>query len=459
MLLPESTYVLPEDPPGSCDPLMRPSPRQVWPRQQSGAQRLRDTVRQGAECMLDEIHAREEEETRMPRDQIATQEPWKIPFDPFLNSMSTGTSLRTPSKPTPLWTPFRNAMPIQPPKILPTKRRSPHINPSSSANCSPPQDPKIKRQRTTEHTRASEAVKIAVGLLEEEFNLREAASEEFPPEIVPSHIRTSVNKYENEMSAASERSVCCCCGRLIATGDIYKIHDEAHFILPPQRILDRCGHHENSWDFCTACHGAVSRGNIPKFSALNLVNVTTCQDYPSALEDLTAIEECLIAKCHPVGTILKLRPGGRSSPVTYNAMRGHMIVIPQDPGPLLQILPSPELQLDNLIKVIWLGKRSPVDADLKPFLQVRKDKVLAALQYLVQHNHLYRDLTINYSMIDSWSKDFIPPEIRDNIICLGSSDHHERLLGRIRQFPSPNPPVSGPRRAKRALPVFLVAVF
>ena len=103
-----------------------------------------------------------------------------------------------------------------------------------------------------------------------------------------------------------------------------------------------------------------------------------------------------------------------------------MIVIPQDPGPLLQILPSPELRLDNLIKVFWLGKRAPADADLKPFLQVRKDKVLAALQYLVQHNHLYRDLAINHAMMDSWSGDFIPPEIRDNIICLGSSDHHER---------------------------------
>jgi hypothetical protein len=117
-----------------------------------------------------------------------------------------------------------------------------------------------------------------------------------------------------------------------------------YFIFPPLPTLDRCGHHENSWDFCRTCHGAVSRGKIPKFSALNLVNVTTCQDYPSALEDLTAIEECLIAKSHPVGTILKLRPGGRSSPITYNAIRGHMIVIPQNPGP------SPDLRLDNLIK-------------------------------------------------------------------------------------------------------------
>jgi hypothetical protein len=144
------------------------------------------------------------------------------------------------------------------------------------------------------------------------------------------------------------------------------------------------------------------------------------------LEDLTAIEECLIAKCHPVGDILKLRPGGRSSPITYNAIRGHMIVIPQNPGPLLHILPSPELRLDSLIKVFWLGQQAPADADLKPFLQVRKDRVLAALQYLAQHNHLYRDLTINHAMMDDWSGEFIPPDIRDNIICLGSSDQHER---------------------------------
>ncbi|PVH68338.1 hypothetical protein DL98DRAFT_380514, partial [Cadophora sp. DSE1049] len=157
-------------------------------------------------------------------------------------------------------------------------------------------------------------------------------------------------------------------------------------------------------DFCTSCHTAVSRGDIPKFSALNLVNITTCQHYPSALKDLTAIEECLIAKSHPISAILKLRPGGRSSPATYNAIRGHMIVIPQDPGPLLQILPNPDLRLGNLIKVFWLGDRAPANADLKPFLQVRKDKVLAALQYLVRHNHLYHDLTINHAMIDSWSE-------------------------------------------------------
>jgi hypothetical protein len=29
-------------------------------------------------------------------------------------------------------------------------------------------------------------------------------------------------------------------------------------------------------------------------------------------------------------------------------------------------------------------------------------------------------------MIDDWADDFIPPDLRDNIICLDESDHHER---------------------------------
>lgn len=156
-----------------------------------------------------------------------------------------------------------------------------------------------KERRTAEHAAAPEAVRLAVGLLEHEFDLRKAASAAFPPEITSSHIRTAVSKYEDELSAASERLVCCSCGRFVAMSDIYEINDHADFILPLHRTLDHCGHRENSWDFCVACHSAVSRGKVPKFSALNLLNVTLCQDYPSALEDLTAVEECLIARCHP----------------------------------------------------------------------------------------------------------------------------------------------------------------
>lgn len=159
---------------------------------------------------------------------------------------------------------------------------------------------------------------------------------------------------------------------------------------------------------------------------MNSVNVNRCQDYPSALEALTLTEEYLIAKWHPLGVVLKLRPGGRSSPVNYHALRGHFIVIPQDPAPLLEILLSLDLALHCLINVYWLGSRPPVYSDLNRFLVARKAKVLVALEYLLQHNHLYHDVRISYPIIDDWSNDFIPEELHDNIICLDEPDHHER---------------------------------
>lgn len=199
-------------------------------------------------------------------------------------------------------------------------------------------------------------MKFAVGLQEDAFKLSKTASQEFPPEISPLHIRSAISKYEDEMSAGSKRSICFSCGSFVARGDIYEIDDQDDFIILQPISLDQHGNYENSWDFCTFCYAALGRSTIPKFSPGNLVNITMCQNYPSALEDLTIVEERLIAKCHPTGTILKLRLGSYSSLANYNALRGHMILIPQDTGPLLQILPSPELKLDNLISMFWLGK-------------------------------------------------------------------------------------------------------
>lgn len=72
--------------------------------------------------------------------------------------------------------------------------------------------------------------------------------------------------------------------------------------------------------FGSLCHTALICGAAPKFSAKNLVNVTLCQDYLSALADLTLTEECVIARCHPLGVIVKLRPGGRRSSISHRAL-------------------------------------------------------------------------------------------------------------------------------------------
>lgn len=286
--------------------------------------------------------------------------------------------------------------------------------------------PSAKQRKIIDSTTGQEVLEQALRFLHNEYKSRLAASDIFPPQISAAHIRRSVARYEDEMISATKRSICGTCGRTVPLQHIHAINDANPILLPVKHVLDKCAYHNNIWDVCLACHASLIRHTTPKFSALNRVNVTACQDYPSSLADLTPVEECVIAKSHPLGVILKLRPGGVSAPINYHALRGHFIVIPQDPGPLLQILPSPELRLQNLIKVFWLGTNRPGVADLSPFLVIRKTKVLCALQYLVQHNHLYHDVIINQPMIDNWTDQFIPPELRDNIICVNEADHHER---------------------------------
>jgi hypothetical protein len=305
--------------------------------------------------------------------------------------------------------------PRLPSPITPQKRSNP-----------PPLRPTVKRQGTVAQPSFQGSLDRALSFLRDELEGRAVASDAFPPEISCSHIRTSIARYEAEISAAAKRRVCCSCGKFVPITDTYHVDIEDPLLLPLEGTLDSCGRHGDTCDLCSSCHNSLNRDVIPKFSAKNLVNVTLCQNFTSVLEGLTLTEEYLIAKCHPLGVVLKLRPGGHASSVSYHALRGHFIVIPQDPGPLLGILPSPELTLHSLIKVFWLGARPPVDSGLNPFLLVRKAKVLAALQYLVQHNRLYRRLTINRPMIGDWADDFIPPELQDNIIFLDESDHHER---------------------------------
>jgi hypothetical protein len=219
----------------------------------------------------------------------------------------------------------------------------------------------------------------ALRLLHDELTHRQIASEAFPPLLSQAQIRASVSRYDDHIKAAAESGVCSSCGRFVSVSEIVEVSDDDALLQPLHGYLDHCAKHDGDWDLCLPCLKSLSQNTLPRFSALNRVNMTLCQNYPSVLEDLTPIEECLIAKCHPLGVIIKLRPGGRTSPLNYRALRGHFIVIPQDPEPLLEILLSPTLVLHDVIRVFWLGKMPASYTDLSLFLLVRKHRVLAAL--------------------------------------------------------------------------------
>jgi hypothetical protein len=169
--------------------------------------------------------------------------------------------------------------------------------------------------------------------------------------------------------------------------------------------------------FCHFCYTAIQHGRPPKYAILNDINVTFCQHYPDILNDLTLTEECLIARYHPIASILKLRPNGSSTPLAYNRLHGHIVVLPQDPGPLLEILPSAELRLLDNIKVVWFSNTAPTSDDLRPYLEVRKEVVYSALQWLCRHNELYSQITVNNELLDSWPDSFIPGDLQDSVVC------------------------------------------
>ncbi len=117
-----------------------------------------------------------------------------------------------------------------------------------------------------------------------------------------------------------------------------------------------------------------------------------CQYFPPLLEDLISAEEAIIARAHPVVIILKLRPNDSFNPGTYRAVCGHSILLPQNPRPLLTLLPSEMTSVDDVMQVVWAGKTLPQPEQLSGFVSIRKHRVIGALQWLVANNPLYENI-------------------------------------------------------------------
>jgi uncharacterized protein DUF6570 len=62
------------------------------------------------------------------------------------------------------------------------------------------------------------------------------------------------------------------------------------------------------------------------------------------------------------------------------------------------------------------GKTELTVDDLKPFIEVRKEKVIRALLWLCEHNPLYKSVQINHELINRWAENFIPPVLQEVVV-------------------------------------------
>ena len=185
-------------------------------------------------------------------------------------------------------------------------------------------------------------------------------------------------------------------------------------------LLDPAGVHlpsnSNSTDIfitlCKSCKSFLKVGRIPPSS---IANHMVLGEIPSELKDLTIVEEAMIARCRAKCWIIQLKEESTdigSSPNAQHGVKGHVIIYPQRPSAIANILPPPIDEISTPICVIFVGSSPPTDEWLqkkaKP-LAVRREKVRDALIWLKAHNKLYKDITINHYVLDNLPNEHMLP--------------------------------------------------
>ncbi|KAJ7110247.1 hypothetical protein C8R43DRAFT_864613, partial [Mycena crocata] len=122
----------------------------------------------------------------------------------------------------------------------------------------------------------------------------------------------------------------------------------------------------------------------------------------------------MIALCRSKVWIIQLRDDdeqpqlGDKVPITQRGVRGHIIVYPQKPSAIAKSLPPSIEDITTPICVVFVGSRPPTAEWLRTRaspLIVRKEKVMAALDWLKVHNHLYAEVIIDRTVLQD-----LPPE-------------------------------------------------
>ncbi len=115
------------------------------------------------------------------------------------------------------------------------------------------------------------------------------------------------------------------------------------------------------FQLCKGCCRALKADKVPP---LALANLTYLGPIPSELQNLTVIEEAIIAQSCAKCWIVQLTEDSRdiTLPSTQRALKGHVIVYPQRPSEIARILPPSVDEIITPVCVLFVGS-SPPSAD------------------------------------------------------------------------------------------------
>ncbi|CAG8528346.1 24359_t:CDS:1 [Cetraspora pellucida] len=150
---------------------------------------------------------------------------------------------------------------------------------------------------------------------------------------------------------------------------------------------------------CVNCKRSLDIGKTPLLSLANvwIGPVSLC------LQRLTIPEQLLISTGYLCINLIQLT----NQQHTHHKLKGHVITFTQNPVSLTTVLPLPMYHLCDNLKVVFVGQGQLSEAQLKKILRVRKSKVIDALNWLINHNILYKKVRIDGIALNSLPEDEI----------------------------------------------------
>ena len=107
---------------------------------------------------------------------------------------------------------------------------------------------------------------------------------------------------------------------------------------------------------------------------------------PPALQGLTQVEEMLISPVMPIMSVYRL-------PLGQYGYSGHVVNLPQDVASFVHSLPRTPSQLDVVVVC-----REGAAGSHKDF-RVRRSRVLQALQWLMENNPYFREISLDHAAV------------------------------------------------------------
>ncbi|KAI8892636.1 hypothetical protein BC833DRAFT_509952, partial [Globomyces pollinis-pini] len=138
---------------------------------------------------------------------------------------------------------------------------------------------------------------------------------------------------------------------------------------------------------CNDCIIDVINKRIPLFS---IPNYCFPESVPDCLKDFTLAETLMISKVYPRTVIYQHRLSTKGG---HSFLKGHCVSYENNVGNAVTILPRTNAQLDELLRVVFVGSSYSLP-NLPRVNELNRVKVIDGLLWLKENNSNYRNVTI-----------------------------------------------------------------